>query len=645
MEFVKGETLADMIRRDGRLQVDDAAGYVLQAARGLQYAHENSIIHRDIKPDNLLLNEQGVLKIADMGLAKRLGSANGDSGRMPTEDELKSADAEITLANRGLGTPAYMPPEQATDAATVDARADQYSLGCTLYYLCAGKAPYTGTTAFELITKHMSEPMTPLDVHIRNVPERFESILERMLAKSPADRYPSMADAVADLEDYLGVDSAKGPYTPREHHASALEQSLEKFYGAPSARIRQLSTLIFFTAGALLAVMMLFGGNWTLGGGLLGLLVLAPLFTFILDGLATKAYLFRRCRAVFFGMPLRSWGITVLCALGVVFALWVLGWLPQWIGFAVVALGLAFANQWFVLRRLRQERVPAIEQLQKVLRELRLRGLGEEQLQEFVCRFSGKQWEEYFEVFFGYEAMLHARQRWAGIDPTNPRKKFAAWREPIAGRLDAIEQARKEARERRALAKVEAQRLRAMGKSEKDAEREAEQQASEFVASEKKKKDDAKVRAKVKEVKEAKRGGKVAAIAKPSKIPLLFAILRGAVGLAMVVAALPILLAAFGIGAADPIRAAIDPIGYYAWGYGDLVQGLAAGALLLVSAFFRRQILGPALIFLGAAAMAFVSVIVITADQAAVTEAKVWQLAAVLCVVGLVVTIVSRKGS
>jgi eukaryotic-like serine/threonine-protein kinase len=587
LEYVRGQTLGDLIRKDGRLNVDDAAGYVLQAARGLRYAHERGIIHRDIKPDNLMLNEHGIVKIADMGLAKSVKDFE-QLGEMPTELELKQADAELTLADRGLGTPAYMPPEQARDARSVDTRADQYSLGCTLYYLCAGRAPYSGTTAFELITKHMREPMTPLDVHVRNVPEDFKAIIERMLAKNPDDRYPDMVAVAKDLESHLGVESDKGPYTPREQHVAALETSLAGFYGASMARVRRTANLAFFGVGAALVLFTMIGGNWALGGGLLGLLVLAPVFGFVIDGVRTKGYLFRRVRSVFFGMTLRSWVMLALGCAGGVAALYVLGWLAWWIAFAVVALALAIGFQIGVSRRLRAEREEPIDAFLKTLRELRIRGVSEEAIQEFVCRFSDVHWEEFFETLFGYEAMLHARVRWAAQDQAKPRKKWATWREPIARRLDKIEAARRAARERRALAKVEVARLRAMGRTEKEAEAEAAQEADNFVAAEKVK------RERVEEtmpdlIVASRREGR-------SKASLLFSLVRGIAGLLVVaVAALP---QAIQRGIEIPDFALDRLADYWAWGQGGALWGLAVGLVLLVTAFSGR-LFAPALSLLG----------------------------------------------
>src|SRR5690606_12932491 len=126
MEFVRGANLGEMVKRDGRMSAEDAAGFVLQAARGLKYAHDRGVIHRDIKPDNLMVNEQGIVKIADMGLAKMRGEIEqtrgvGSSaaslsalGSMPTAPGHPAA-GDLTLHDIAMGTPAYMPPEQARD--------------------------------------------------------------------------------------------------------------------------------------------------------------------------------------------------------------------------------------------------------------------------------------------------------------------------------------------------------------------------------------------------------------------------------------------------------------------------------------------------------------------------------------------------
>ncbi len=135
MEFVEGEDFAKMVNRQGPLSVSDACNFVQQAARGLQHAHENGMVHRDIKPHNLILSRQGkhVIKILDFGLAKATREEEKDTG--------------LTAEGMILGTPDYMAPEQAKNAARVDIRSDIYSLGCTFYYLLSGQPPFRRSSA------------------------------------------------------------------------------------------------------------------------------------------------------------------------------------------------------------------------------------------------------------------------------------------------------------------------------------------------------------------------------------------------------------------------------------------------------------------------------------------------------------------
>jgi len=584
MEYVRGTNIGDMIRGEGRLQLDDAAGYVLQAARGLKYAHERGIIHRDIKPDNLMVNEHGIVKIMDMGLAKwRKDIESSTMSEEERESRLKSeARTDLTMANVALGTPAYMSPEQAQDATSVDARADQYSLGCTFYYMCAGTAPFSGTTVFELISKHLNEPITPLDVHIQNVPAAFSAIIEHMLEKKPEERYPTMDGVIKQLEAYLGVDSEKGPYTPREHHLALLEQEQKRYYAVATLKRRKLIKLAFFSLMPLLLIISLFSGNFSLAGGILGLFILTPAAGFAINGIVTKEYLFRRVRSVFFRMSLKSWAAFILGAVLGVLTLHILGWLSYWIGFAIVSIGVAIAYQVLVHKRLRSERIESIRKVQLMLKELRVRGVSENALHDFVCRFGGVNWEEFFEEFFGYEAMILARGKWAAVDKVKPRKKFAIWREPLARWLEGIEEARKTSREKKQLAKAEARRLKARGVGEKEAEKKAEEEATKILKK-------GLIR-KVEEEKPKKKARRVS-LAKFNPVDIAVRLVCLVAGLGVLVAALANVLLGRGIDALSFVIN-ILPTSYYSeWGWGGSPIAVGAGLFLFFMTFSRRLFL------------------------------------------------------
>jgi CheY-like chemotaxis protein/tRNA A-37 threonylcarbamoyl transferase component Bud32 len=195
MEYVSGRDLASEVEKGGPLGVARAVGIVGQAARGLAYAHAQGIVHRDVKPHNLLLDDGGVVKVTDLGLA-RLSSA----AAVGTSD--------LTQAGGILGTVDYMPPEQAVDSTSIDARADVYSLGCTLYFLLTGTPPYTGASLMTILLKHRDAEV-PLLRRVRpDVPPDLEAVCRRMMAKAPADRYQTMADVLAALEPF--ADAAPG---------------------------------------------------------------------------------------------------------------------------------------------------------------------------------------------------------------------------------------------------------------------------------------------------------------------------------------------------------------------------------------------------------------------------------------------------
>src|SRR5262249_18905754 len=141
MEFINGPDLSSEVQRKGPLSVADAADTLLQAARGLAYAHAQGIVHRDVKPSNLLRDSSGGVKVADLGLA-RLSSAQGP------------INTSLTQSGGVVGTTDYMPPEQALDSTTIDQRADVYSLGCTLYFLLTSRPPYEAGTVMALLLKH-----------------------------------------------------------------------------------------------------------------------------------------------------------------------------------------------------------------------------------------------------------------------------------------------------------------------------------------------------------------------------------------------------------------------------------------------------------------------------------------------------------
>jgi serine/threonine protein kinase len=200
MECVEGSDLAKLIKQHGPMPVAQACDWIRQAALGLQHAHERGMVHRDIKPHNLLLTKQGVVKILDMGLARL--TVAGEDG-----------DISTTMTQEGavMGTPDYMAPEQAEESHTVDIRADLYSLGCTLYQLLAGKVPFPGGTLIQKLKKHQSEQPAPIEMLQPDVPTAVADLVYKLMAKRPQERYPTPAELVRALETLPSEDGRTLP--------------------------------------------------------------------------------------------------------------------------------------------------------------------------------------------------------------------------------------------------------------------------------------------------------------------------------------------------------------------------------------------------------------------------------------------------
>src|SRR5262245_8320754 len=191
MEYIDGESLQKCLNRFGRFSVGDALHIILACARGLQYAHENGLVHRDVKPDNVLITRDGRVKLADLGMVKRLDEEMG-----------------LTQTGHAVGTPWYMPLEQARNAKDIDARSDIYALGCMLYCLLTGEPPFAGKTLVEVIQAKEVGTFPSARSLSSEVPERLDLIISKMTAKLARYRYQSCAEVISDLEA-LGLANAE----------------------------------------------------------------------------------------------------------------------------------------------------------------------------------------------------------------------------------------------------------------------------------------------------------------------------------------------------------------------------------------------------------------------------------------------------
>jgi serine/threonine protein kinase len=203
LEYVPGGTLADLIRQKGRIPFAFAWAIARQAVEGLAEAHKSGVVHRDVKPGNLLLATDGHVKVADLGLAMIVSDRAMDGS--PTGS--RSGDSGI----RKGGTVAYLAPEQAGDPSGIDFRADIYGLGATLYHALTGRMVFEGSTAIELIMKHSLDQPTPPAHFVPDLPAPCSAVLMKMLAKRPEERFASYDELRMALAQAVGDRRAPRP--------------------------------------------------------------------------------------------------------------------------------------------------------------------------------------------------------------------------------------------------------------------------------------------------------------------------------------------------------------------------------------------------------------------------------------------------
>jgi serine/threonine protein kinase/WD40 repeat protein/tetratricopeptide (TPR) repeat protein len=201
MEYVEGRDLDHLVRDRGPMPLSQAIDCIIQAARGLEAAHAEGIVHRDIKPGNLMLDNTGTVRVLDLGLARFVDAANPYG---------KSPGGRLTESGMYMGTVDFMAPEQAEDSRRADHRADIYALGCSLYYLLTAHTPFDGPTVLKRLMAHLEQPAPSLRSKRPEAPAKLESVFQKMLAKRPEDRPQSMTELISLLEQ-CKAEAAKAP--------------------------------------------------------------------------------------------------------------------------------------------------------------------------------------------------------------------------------------------------------------------------------------------------------------------------------------------------------------------------------------------------------------------------------------------------
>ncbi len=239
-EYIDGQNIRDLVIRDGPLPVATAISYTMQAAEALNHACERAVVHRDIKPSNLIVTQEGQVKLVDMGLARLR--------------QVESTDDDLTESGMTLGTFDYISPEQGQDPRSADIRSDLYSLGCTLYYMLTGKAPFPHGTVLQKLLHHASEtPPDPRGLR-SDIPDELVAVVNKLLAKKPEQRYQRPVELVAALQ---AVADREGMVV----HSSLARAPHLAITDAPTVFLQQLPWLVPLCL-LLIAVLAIGGFPW-----------------------------------------------------------------------------------------------------------------------------------------------------------------------------------------------------------------------------------------------------------------------------------------------------------------------------------------------------------------------------------------------
>jgi eukaryotic-like serine/threonine-protein kinase len=443
LEFVEGQTLAQVIEQNRQLDAETAVGYILQAARGLKFAQDHGLTHRDIKPNNLLLDDRGTVKVSDLGLV----------------------DRSI------IGDVLYTPPERDDDPGALDGRGDIYSLGCTLYEMLTGQPPIPGRSATEAIAK------------AKQIPVALLFIVMKMMAPRPMDRYQSMADVIASLENWLGVKSGK-PFAPARAHLQTLEQAVERFNDSKWNKLRSfcLPTFLILSLISIVLLALPQFGHPLIAAGMAGFVLASAVVYQILLGISRRTFLLVSLREFIFDGNLWDWLISfTVIAIGVLLlAAFDLQWV--WLAFTIGATAVAATFFSTIDLSLAADRQPAIAQIHEILKQMRIAGHDESSIRQFICRHAGRRWEELYETLFGFEAKLLARQTWGQGRLGRLRPQYGKWREPLIVWLRRKITRRQQKRRRRMFTILETNALTVAGVDIKSARRQARASAARIVA-------------------------------------------------------------------------------------------------------------------------------------------------------------------
>jgi serine/threonine protein kinase len=232
MEYIRGQSLARQIASEGPLNVARAARLFAEVADGLGHAHQKGVIHRDLKPANIMVTPRGHAKVLDLGLALAVG------------EELPADKAIVGGQGYVVGTMDYIAPEQVDDAARVDARADLYALGCTLYFALTGQPPFPGGTSIEKMKRHRTKYADPISDLNPTVPAEFSRVVAKLMEKDPARRYPSAAAARDTLRHWAEPGTVPEDIDPDQTDVEVVRE-VERSQSDPGSFFETVPVAVF----------------------------------------------------------------------------------------------------------------------------------------------------------------------------------------------------------------------------------------------------------------------------------------------------------------------------------------------------------------------------------------------------------------
>ncbi|MDG2221541.1 MAG: serine/threonine-protein kinase [Rubripirellula sp.] len=483
MERVAGGTLAELVQRKKRLDPKLAAGYALQAARGLQFAHGHGMVHRDVKPANLLLSEAGVVKVADLGLVKLpdLLSEPKNTGDPSSITSAMASGTEVTMQGTAVGTPAFMAPEQSLDAAAVDHRADVYSLGCTLFFLLTGLPPFEGTEAADVMKQHAAANPPSLRELNRRVPENLNRIVARAMAKRPQDRYASTAEMISDLEAYLGIASESG-FTPSADQADQWEKISANFnvQSFPQRIVQRILPALVVLSLSLLLTTAWFAPSWWLLSP--SFLTTAIVTALLLDDRRGGHPLVVSVRRWMTSLHWSDWSLGLVASAVMILVILLTG---GTIGLVIGVTGGGLLGTLFhfaAVRPAHESQSKPLAIAERFIRNLRILGADEEGIQRMVARYSGTRWQPLFESLFGYQELGMMREQ-VQRDPSFPVSTSSlSIADMLCAKFDARTEANRIRRDQRRLFKIERRGLQCQGIGTDEAREQAWQIAAAVVA-------------------------------------------------------------------------------------------------------------------------------------------------------------------